>query len=296
VGVNPPAGAVINYSLKSAPMNKEEITLEILDGKDKTIRQYSNLKSKELEGEPPPEWPDQAKPKDLLPAEAGMNRFAWDFHYEAPTKVPGAVFGDYKPEGPWAMPGHYQVKLTVGGKAYTAPLEVKLDPRIKTSEADLQKQFDLAMKIRQRVNEAHDAVNQIRDLRVQLHNLRARLANDPKAKPILGAAEALDMKMTPVEDEIIQSKIKSSEDSLNYPLKLDAKYIALASIVESADTAPTQQSYDLLDSLNPLLDAQLARWMEIMSIDVVAFDDMLRKRNVPVIFVPPSQPEGAPGK
>jgi hypothetical protein len=194
------------------------------------------------------------------------------------------------------MPGHYQVKLTVAGKAYISPLELKLDPRIKTPEADLQKQFDLAMKIRQRVNEAHDAVNQMRDLRSQLHALRARLANDLKAKPVLDAAEALDKKMAPVEDEIIQSKIKSSEDSLNYPLKLDAKYIALASIVESADTAPTQQSYDLLDTLNPLLEVQLARWKEIVGKDVAAFDDLLRKKNVPVIFAPPSQPESAPGK
>ncbi len=296
VGENPPVGAILNYYLKSAPKEKEEITVEILDNQGKTIRKYFNLKTKATEGEPPPEWPDQAKTKDLLPAEAGLNRFAWDFHYEVPTKVPGAVFGDYKPEGPWALPGHYQVKLTVAGKAYTAPLEVKLDPRVKTSDADLQKQFDLAMKIRERVNEAHVAINQIRDLRAQLHALSARLANDPQAKPFLEAAEALDKKMTPVEEELIQPKIKSSEDSLNYPLKLDAKYIALASIVASADTAPTQQSYDLLDTLNPQLAVQLARWKEIVSKDVAALDEMMRKKNVPVIFVPPSQPEHVPGK
>ncbi|HEV2351303.1 MAG TPA: glycosyl hydrolase, partial [Terriglobia bacterium] len=290
VGENPPAGAIVNYYLKSAPKEKEEITLEILDSQGKTIRKYSNLKSKMAEGAPPPEWPDESKPKDLLPAAAGLNRFAWDLRYETATKIPGSVYGDYKPEGPWAMPGHYQVKLTVGGKAQTAALDLKMDPRVKTSETDLQKQFDLAMKIRDRVNEAHNAVNQIRDLHTQLQSLRTRLAQDPQSKPIVAAAEALDKKMTPVEEALFNPKIKTSEDSLNYPLKLDAKYIALASVVESADTAPTQQSYELLEALDPQLDSQLSAWQGIEKKDVVALEELTRKKNIPVIFIAPEKP------
>jgi len=296
VGENPPAGAIVNYFLKSAPREKEEITLEILDGQGKTVRKYSNLKSKLLEGEPPPEWPDEEKPKDLLPAEAGLNRFAWDLRYEIPTKIPGGVYGDYKPEGPWALPGHYQVKLTVGGKEQTASFELKIDPRVNTSAADLQKQFDLAMKIRGRVTESHDAVNQIRDLRAQLVSLRARLAQDPQSKSILAAADALEKKMTPIEEAMFNAKIKSSEDSLNYPLKLDAKYIALASAVESADAAPTQPCYELLETLEPQLDAQLSQWHDIVKKDVAALEELTRKNNIPVIFIQPEKTAGDSGK
>ncbi|MGD0694191.1 MAG: glycosyl hydrolase [Terriglobia bacterium] len=295
VGENPPPGAIVDYYLKSAPAEKEEITLEILDSKGKTIRKYSNLKSK-LADEAPPEWPDEEKPTDLIPAEAGLNRFNWDLRYEPPTRIPGAIFGDYKPAGPLALPGHYQVKLTVKGQSQTVPLEVKLDPRVKASEADLQKQFELEMKLRERVNDAHAAVNQMRDLRVQLQGLRQRLAHDPQAKAIVAAAEALDKKMTPVEEELTQPKIKSSEDSLNYPLKLDAKLIALAAVVESADTAPTKQSYELLDALSRQLDAQLARWKEIVSNDVAALDEMIRKKNIPVIILSTSPSASEAGK
>lgn len=146
-----------------------------------------------------------------------------------------------------------------------------------------------------RLTQISETVNQIRDLRAQLKALRKRLAEPASAASsrtsLVAAAEALEKKITPVEEELIQVKLKSSQDSLNYPLKVDGKLAVLAGVVESADTAPTQPSYELFDVLSAQVAAQLARWNEIVSKDVPALNDSMRKENTPLIWVAPANGE-----
>src|SRR5271167_635847 len=125
VGDNPPKGAILYYYLKSKPADKEEIAIEISDAQGKRVRHLSNLQDNKHEQ--PPEWPDREKPADLLPADAGMNRFAWDFRCDPPIQIPGAFYSGEPPRGPLVVPGTYQVKLTVKGSSQSAPLEVKID-------------------------------------------------------------------------------------------------------------------------------------------------------------------------
>jgi len=195
--------------------------------------------------------------------------------------------------GPLAVPGTYQAKLAVAGKSYTAPLEIKADPRVQASRADLQKQFELAIQIRDRTSAALEAVNQIRALRAQLESLRKRLASNAQYKPIATAAEQLGKKMTSVEEALIQAKSKSSEDPLNYPIRLSEKLMALHGTVESADAAPTQQSYEVFQELSGKVEGQLAQWREIVSKDLAALNEMMRKENVPVLSVAPAAPTPA---
>jgi len=279
VGKNPPAGAVLYYSLKSVP--KDEITLEISDHSGKVIRKYSSKEKKEeeekLRDEPEEE---EAKALKVLPAEAGLNRFVWDLRLEPPTRVAGAAFTDYEPKGPWALPGTYQAKLTVAGKSLTQPIELKLDPRVKTPQADLEKQHALAVKIRDRVNEAHSTINKIRDLRAQIKALKKRLGEGAEHKAIVAAADQFDKAMTAVEEELIQVKNKASEDSLNFPVKLNDRFVQLAGVVSSADAAPPQQFYELFDVLSKQLDEQLAKWKSIVEKDLAAVNELIRKENV----------------
>jgi len=291
VGQNPPGGAIIDYYLKSAPGEKDEITLEILDDKGKVVRKFSNKEKREAQegGGLASEFPEFAPRGERLPAEAGLNRFSWDLRYEKPPDVPGAASWGGRPQGPSALPGTYQVRLTVAGsKPLTAPLEIKLDRRLKTSREDLVKQFDLMSKIRDRVKADHDAVKQIRDVRAQLKALETRLKNESRGKDLVTAAEQLDKKMTAVEEELIQVKSKSSEDPLNYPIKVNDKLMALGGTVESAETAPTRQSYDVFDMLSRQLDAQLAKWKEIQSSDLPKLNQELRKQDVQNIMLAPA--------
>jgi photosystem II stability/assembly factor-like uncharacterized protein len=310
-GQNPPGGAVIDYYLKSPPEEgpkaegkreapkadgeseapkadekgkppeKKGVKIEILNSKGEVIRQYP---PKHREGgEGPPEFAAFRRTFGTPPAKKGVNRFEWDLHYEPATQVPGSAHWGGSGEGPEALPGHYQVKLTYEGQSYTAPLEVKLDPRIKEPEAGLQKRFDLALKIRDRVSEDHDAVNQMRSLHSQIADLKKRLGGDAKAKDLIAAADALDKKMTPVEEKLMQTKSKSGEDALNFPVMLDDKLMALGSTVQSADGAPTAQSYAVFDMLSSQLDTELAAWRDIREKDLAKLNETARKANIPVI-------------
>src|SRR5207249_7995944 len=167
VGDNPPAGAIIDYYFRTAP--KDEVSLDILDASGKIVRHLSNKEKKE--GEQPPESPDRVERAKTIPANEGMNRFAWDLRYDDPIQIPGAFYSGSGPKGPLAPPGDYQVKLTVGSKSQTAPLHLAIDPRKKGTEGAVQKQFALATQANESVSRLHQAVNEIRDLKSQIQTL-----------------------------------------------------------------------------------------------------------------------------
>jgi hypothetical protein len=181
------------------------------------------------------------------------------------------------------VPGKYQIKLTAGGKTYSANAEIQGDPRVNVSQAELEKQYELAMKIRDRVNAGDEAVNQIRSVRGQLDGLKKRLGDSASAKQVVEAADALKKKLDAIEEKIIQPKSKSGEDPLNYPIQVVDQLMALQGTVESADAAPTAGSYAVFDELNPKLEAQLASWKEVQAKDLAALNELIQKSNVPAI-------------
>ncbi|MFY9530606.1 MAG: hypothetical protein WBC04_05355 [Candidatus Acidiferrales bacterium] len=285
VGQNPPGGAIIYYSLKSAPKEKEEITLEILDKSGRTIRKFSNRSKKEPAEESTSEEDEVQPGAELIPADAALNRFAWDLRYEKPREIPGGIYDEGEPLAPLALPGEYQVKLTAAGKSYSQPLEIKSDLRVKASEADLAKQFELVNELRDLLDQDHAAVLGIRDLRAQLGALRKRLARNPAAKSVLGATADLEKSVTAIEEELIEPKASASEDMLNYPTKLNSKLGYLQNAVDSADAAPTQQDYELAKILEGQVNEQITKWNEIQEKDVAALNDLMRKANIPPIIL-----------
>src|SRR6266404_3060510 len=195
VGDNPPPGAIIDYYFKTAP--KDEVTIDILDKDGKLVRHLSSKEKKETEQ--PPEWPDRQERAKTIPANEGMNRFAWDIRYNDPIQIPGAFYAGDGPKGPLALPGDYQVKMTVAGKTQTAPLHLEIDPRTKGQEGALQKQFTLSMQVNDRISQLHQSVNEIREVKSQIKNLHSRFGQDERLKPALTAADDLDKKMSDVE-------------------------------------------------------------------------------------------------
>ena len=192
--------------------------------------------------------------------------------------------------GPIAVPGSYQVKLTANGKTFTASFEIREDPRVKTSQADLQKQFDLALQIRDAVDADHKAELEIRDVRTQLEALKKRLKEGARAKDVTSAADDFEKKMAAIESEIVQPKLKSSEDALNYPIKLSSKLMALEETVESADTAPSAQCYEVFKMLDAQLQDQLAKWKQLQSKDLASLNGTMRKEKIePVMVVEPER-------
>ncbi len=280
-GDNPPPGAIIDYYLKTAP--KDEVTLDILDAQGKVIRHLSSKEKKD--NEQPPEWPDRVERPKTIPANDGTNRFAWDLRYDDPIQIPGAFYSSDGPKGPLALPGNYQVKLTVAGKSQTAPLRLEIDPRTKGAEDGLQKQFTLAMNVNDRISQLHQAVNEIREVKSQIKNLHMKFGDDAKVKGALEAADAMEKKMSEVEQQLIQVNMKGSEGNLAFPSMLNERFDVFSHAIESADTEPTQPQLDAFQTLSTGLDEQLKKWTALKQDDLPKVSAMIKQADLPALII-----------
>ena len=225
--------------------------------------------------------------------DVGLNRFAWDLRYPEAVRFPGMILWAGNLRGPRVVPGNYQVRLTVDGKTMNENFEVRPDPRLTISQGDYAKQFELGLRIRDKVSETHNAIIQIRDVRKQVDDLLKRIAGQPSFKVINDAASTLKKNLSSVEENLYQTKNQSSQDPLNYPIRLNNKLAALAGVVSSADAAPTDQSYAVYDELVVQIDAQLAKLDQIIKNDVPRFNQLVRDQNIPSVTVKPVGDAGA---
>jgi hypothetical protein len=294
VGENPPAGALIYYFLKDKP--KSETVIEILDSTGSVIRKYSSNKTEELDE---PLTPEDKKSEKEIKAKAGLNRFLWDLRYTGISRVPDYYLWEYKDggRGPLAVPGKYQVRLTVDGKSQSAGFEVTMDPRVQVSQADLQKQFDLLIQVRDQLSRVYDTVNQIQDVREQMNALRKRLPDNAAVKNTIAAADVLDKNLLLVRDDLAQMKIKSNEDSLSYPQRVDSKLAGLAMAVGvGTDSAPTEAEYRVFEKLKQQADISVAHWAEIQRTELADFQKMMAGQNIQAIVVPTAENAGSAGE
>src|ERR1043166_2427836 len=282
-GDNPPPGAIIDYYVKTAP--KEEVTLDILDSSGKRVRHLSSKEKNETAQ--PPEWPDRVERVKTIPANEGMNRFAWDLRYDDPIQIPGAFYSGNGPKGPLALPGDYQVKLTVAGKSQTAPLHLVIDPRTKGAEPALQKQFELAAQVNDRNSQLHQAVNEIRELRSQIDALHKRFGDEERVRAPLAAADDLNRKMSEVEQQLIQVNMKGSEANLAFPNMLNERFDSLSHVIAAGDNAPTKSQLDVFQMLSSQLEEQLKKWGQIKSEDVPKVSGLIKQLDLPALVITP---------
>jgi len=259
------------------------VSLDILDTSGKVVRHLSSKEKKE--GEQPPEWPDRVERPKTIPANEGMNRFAWDLRYNDPVQIPGAFYTGQRPKGPLALPGDYQVKLTLGGKSQTAPLHLAIDPRTKDAGPALQKQFTLSMQVNDRISQLHQAVNEIRDLKSQIQTLHKRFGDDQRLKPALDAADQLDHKMSEVEQQLIQVNMKGSEGNLAFPNTLNERFDTFSHTIDAGDTEPTKPQLDVFQLLSSQLEDQLKKWAQIKTEDVPKVGDLIKQANLPALII-----------
>ncbi len=283
IGQNPPSGSVVYYYFKKKP--KEAVTLEFLDAEGNLIRKFKSRKREEPEPERIPPSRFQRGGPQNVPVEAGMNRFVWNMRYPDAERVPGAVLWGGMLSGPVAVPGVYQVKLTVGEKMMAESWQWKKDPRLLTTQEEYQEQFDFLFKIRDKITEVNQAINRLRDVKKQIDVLSRKVKEHEKGKEVIEAAKMLKQKLSSAEDVLIQSKSKSRQDPLNYPIRLDNKIAALAGIVSSADARPTDQSYEVFKELSAKADEQLTKLKDILKKDLPDFNKLVKKAEIPAIII-----------
>jgi photosystem II stability/assembly factor-like uncharacterized protein len=276
VGENPAGGVVVYYALKAAA---KEVKLEFLDSAGRVVNTFSNQAPAPAGavsgGE---EGPPAAPPAPRATAAAGMNRFVWNLQHPDATSFPGMILWAASVTGPKVSPGTYQVRLTVDGKAQAQSFEVKKDPRIATTPEEFGKQLSLALQIRDKLSETNSSVVRIREAKKQLEDYAKR-----DDKRVADAASALIKKLTAVEEELYQTKLRSAQDPLNYGIKLNNKLAVVMRVVNSSDDQPTQQSYMVYEDLATKVNAQLKVLSALMTNDLAAFNKLVRDANVPAV-------------
>ncbi|MDE2182183.1 MAG: glycosyl hydrolase [Alphaproteobacteria bacterium] len=248
-GKNPPAGALIDYYFATKP--KGDLTIDVLDVRGKLVRHLTSAKP--TKAEQPPEWPDQVKVDNTLPAKAGMNRFVWNLRYDDPVEIPGAFYEGEPPRGPLVLPGTYTVKLTYRGKSRTARLLIERDPRVKGPMSGLEQKFALAMQAYHDQDALDRAVNDIRAV-------KAALEKKPGGTTEEGAVAA---EAARIEGRLMQVNAKGSEANLGFPDMLNEQIYAFSAQLEDADTAPTVQETKTYADLHAQLQAQLTAWQAL---------------------------------
>ena len=284
-GQNPPDGAMIDYWLKTP--SDGAITLEIVDAASgKVVRHFSSA-DKPATVDPknfnvPMYW---VRPARTLSAAAGMHRFIWNIAYPAPDVLSrdypiSAIYHDtpLHPLGATVLPGHYKITLTVGGQSYTKMLDIKMDPRVKTTPVDLRRQFELDRKIADALHKDYEALQQLRSLRAQLKT--------PTSAPdaIQKAATDLQAKATTIEGEGggYGARFLSTPEGRTLS-RLNSGFGALVSALDTAEAAPTTQQVEMFGELNKALEEQLSAWTELKSKDIPALNDQLKKAGSPTI-------------
>ncbi len=282
-------GVSIDYFLKTAA---KTVTIEILDSGGSVIRKFTGPPPEKSESTPPGDaGEDGARPPTpRAPGKQGMNRFTWDMRYAGARDFPGLIMWAGSTRGPLAPPAKYSARLTANGVTKTQEFTITRNDAVKTiTDADLMEQFKLAKQINDRVTAANEAVLRIRNVRDQV-NARLAKANDPAIK---SASEPLVEKLTAIEGEIYQYRNRSSQDPLNYPIRLNNKLAALQGLVEIGDVKPTDQSYAVFKELSGRLDKQFGQLDSLFSIDLANLNKLLqRKKLEPVKDALPPETEG----
>jgi hypothetical protein len=272
VGQNPASGAVIYYHLKDA---NTRVTIEFLDAKGGLIKSFT---SDSVAAPPPSADGERGAPRpQRVPNKAGLNQFNWNLRYPDATRFDGMIFWAGNVTGPLALPGTYTVRLTAGDAAQSQTFNVKADPRWKASTEDLVAQFNFLIQVRDKLSEANDAVITARDVKAQVTDRlkqAPQLANDGKA---------LNAQVTGVEAEIYQIKNQSSQDPLNFPIKLNNKIAALMGMAASSPGRPPAQAMQVFKELSGKFDVQAKRMDKVYTEDLKAFNEQLKKLGLPEV-------------
>jgi photosystem II stability/assembly factor-like uncharacterized protein len=244
-----PADAIRGiYDAKFQYFLKEEVDsvkIEIMDAEGKLIQTYVSKNTEKNTGPT---------------TKAGLNEFSWDLRYPGATTFDGMIIWSGRPaRGPKAPLGDYQVKLTAGDYSKTHSFAIQIDPNLKGITAeDLQEQFDLSMKIRDKTSMANEAVIAIRETKAKLE----KEARDETADA--SAIQAAMDELSAIESDLYQVKNRSGQDPLNFPIKLNNRLASLRRSVETGDARPTDGAYLVFKELSAELDAHLKKLDALM--------------------------------
>jgi hypothetical protein len=277
-GQNPPSGVVVQYWLASG---NEDIALDFLDATGKVIRTYTSKQDSAAVAAAAQPSPDEGfgrgnAPPPRVANRRGVNTFVWNMRYPDAASFPGMILWAAGVTGPLVPPGAYKVRMIVAGKPIaTEAFSVLPDPRVKATLAEWQEQSRLALQIRDRFSEANDAVKEIRRIKTEVGDRQGKMPT-AQQDAFSALSSAFTTALSEVEDSLYQTKNRSGQDPLNYPIRLNNRIGALLGVVQSSDGRPTQQSYDVYKVVSTELTKDLDKLHRLTSTNLPKINALLR--------------------
>jgi hypothetical protein len=277
LGRNPANGVLLDYYLKEKA-DTSKVSLEILDLSGKVLRSYTNKKDESFKpyaGGPPA--------KQTIPAEAGLNRFAWDFRTEALSGVQGVyVYGDYS--GYRVAPGKYKARITHKGQSSETELEIIADPKVTATAADWAAQQEFLKQSGEQFEEVHKNVNKMRQVKKQIETYNESLKDNPDAKEIVKTGKELIKKIEKWEGNLIEPRSKNFQDVINFPNKLNSEFLQLRGVADQHDPRLTKGVQDRARDVQ----ADWAKYKQQMQIlinsDIDNYNKMFKDKNMPALI------------
>ncbi len=266
-GVNHPQGLSL-YGYIDEAYKKDSIQLDLINSTGDTVL---SLHSK-------------GKGKKKLKFEPGSNRWSWNLKHADAERFDGMILWWGSLAGPKALPGKYTAVLSRDDERSETNFEVAVDPRLGLNENDLKAQYDFESSVTDKVSEAHLAIVEMRDIKAQLDHYKARLDED-KEPEIIKMAEMIDSSMTAIEEVLYQTKNRSGQDPLNFPIRLTNKLAHLNSLSQIGEAPPTAQAIAVRDELTARIDTELEKYSALKEDLVPKFNQMMRERAVDAIIL-----------
>ena len=268
IGENPANGSVFNYYLKEAN-DSSKVSITFFDKQNKPIKTFSKTAT---------------EPTDKIDFNEGMNQFVWDMNYPPAEKVDGLILWNGGIGSTKAAPGKYSARFRNGKDSTDVSFVIKADPNYKMTEADYEAQVGFLLAIRDKFSDVQKGIKNIRSVRTQIADFTAKM-DTIGTKDIKKMADSLNKQMTAIEEALYQTKSKSGQDVLNFPIRLNDKIAGLYGVAASGQNPPSKQSREAFAELGGQADVQLAKLKNIMDTDLKSLNKMINDKQLPVIGV-----------
>ncbi|HEX3024130.1 MAG TPA: hypothetical protein VHP12_02870 [Chitinophagaceae bacterium] len=265
-GANPPNGVVINYWLKDTN-DSSKVSISVFDKNNSLIKTFTK---------------DAKEENNKLEFTTGMNQFVWDMLYPPAEKLDGLILWNGNVEGPKVAPGKYFARIRFDKDSVDVLFVIKGDPNYAMTEKDYDDQVGLLLQIRNKFSEVQKAIKNIRAIRTQINDFTERI-DLKNNKEIKQAADTINKQLTTIEEALYQTKSKSFQDVLNFPIRLNDKISGLYDVAASGYNPPSKQVKEAFTDLSSQADVQLNQLKKIMDEDVNSFNKLIREKQLPVI-------------
>ncbi len=262
VGMNPAKGVVIKYWKAGSPSDSTRVMISILDDQKKVIKTVSHT--------------DAGGPS----TEAGFQTYVWNmYHKEVEKPEASLILWNGSTSPVLAAPGNYTAKVTIDNVVTEQPFTIVADPNYKVSDADLKAQEQFLLKVAGTFSDIMKNLKGIKELRSQIQTLQKKTKDtsfQKQAKTVLAS-------LTAIEEALHQTKAKSGQDVLNFPIRLDDKIAGVFESAASGYTAPTKQVQGVYDVLKAQVDAEFNKLDTLKKTGIKQLNDAVHQLAIPII-------------